>query len=85
MNISKILFAVLITLTFVSCDEMNERVLPSNTGKSGDLLVVADSAYYNNLAGEAIKQIFSQEQVGTNETLVDEVNQQQVLLEKFIV
>ena len=28
---------------------------------------------------------FSQEQVGTNETLVDEVNQQQVLLEKFIV
>lgn len=28
---------------------------------------------------------FSQEQVGTNETLVDEVNQQQLLLEKFIV
>ncbi len=28
---------------------------------------------------------FSQEQVGTNEALVDEVNQQQLLLEKFVV
>ncbi len=65
MKTVKILFIVLITsLTFVSCDEMNERVLPSATGKAGDLLIVTDSLYYNNQTGDAIKQIFSQEQVG---------------------
>ena len=53
-----------ITFGFTSCDEINERILPSSTGKPGDLLVVVDSSYYNNQSGEAIKQIFSQEQVG---------------------
>ncbi len=62
---SKIIFiGLIIAATFVSCDEMNERVLPSCTGKSGDLLIVADSVYYNNQTGEAIKHIFSQEQAG---------------------
>ncbi|NQX96794.1 MAG: DUF4837 family protein [Flavobacteriales bacterium] len=62
--IIKILFFLIIPFSFFSCDEMNERVLPSPSGKSGDLLVVMDSLYYNNKAGEAVKQIFSQEQVG---------------------
>jgi len=62
--IIKILFLLIISFSFFSCDEMNERVLPSSSGKSGDLLIVMDSLYYNNEAGEAVKQIFSQEQVG---------------------
>lgn len=57
-----IVFAI--SLLFVSCAEMNERVLPRCTGKSGDLLVVVDSVYYNHKTGTAIQQIFSQEQVG---------------------
>lgn len=65
MNINfKILIIFLIPLAFISCDEINERVLPSCTGKSGDLLIVADSLYYNHQTGDAIKKIFSQEQVG---------------------
>lgn len=55
-----IIFGFLLT----SCEDMNERVLPNCTGKAGDLLVVADSSYYNHQTGEAIKQIFSTEQVG---------------------
>lgn len=43
---------------------MNERVLPSCTGKPGDLLIVMDSLYYNNEVGEAAKQVFAQEQDG---------------------
>jgi hypothetical protein len=59
-------FLIILTLAqlIVSCDEMNERVLPSCTGKAGDLLVVVDSFYYNHQTGEAIERIFSQEQVG---------------------
>lgn len=52
------------TSFFLSCDEMNERVLPNCTGKAGDLLIVADSAIYNHQTGEALKNIFAQEQVG---------------------
>lgn len=59
-------FLILLTIPFllISCDEMNERVLPRCTGKSGDLMVVVDSSYYNNKTGAAIQSIFSQEQVG---------------------
>ena len=60
----KLSIIVVVSLTFVSCDEMNERVLPSCTGRSGDLLIVADSVTYNYQTGAAIQQIFSQEQVG---------------------
>ena len=51
-------------LFFASCDTLNERVLPSCTGKAGDLLVVADSSIYNYQTGAAVQQIFSTEQVG---------------------
>lgn len=63
-TLTKILLLLLIPFSFFSCDEINERVLPSCTGKSGDLLVVMDSTYYNHKAGDAIKEIFSQEQDG---------------------
>ncbi len=63
-HLTKIIFLFLISFTVISCDEMNERVLPSCTGKSGDLLVVVDSSYYNHNTGRAIQEIFSQEQAG---------------------
>jgi len=63
-TLTKILFLIIIPFSFFSCDEINERVLPSITGKPGDLLIVMDSVYYNYSAGEAVKQIFSQEQDG---------------------
>ena len=59
-----ILFFSLIVFGLSSCDEINERVLPNCTGRAGDLLIVADSNYYNHKTGEAIQQIFSTEQVG---------------------
>lgn len=62
--IPKLLIILTIPFAFISCEELNERVLPSCTGKSGDLLIVADSSYYNHQTGEAIKNIFSQEQLG---------------------
>lgn len=62
--IYKLIIILILPFAFISCDEMNERVLPSCTGKAGDLLVVIDSTYYNHQAGAAIQQIFSQEQVG---------------------
>ena len=52
------ILVILISFIFTSCDEMNERVLPSCTGKSGDLLIIADSACYNHETGQAIKDIF---------------------------
>jgi hypothetical protein len=55
---------VLFVVGLFACDEINERVLPNCTGKPGDLLIVADSALYNHSTGEAIRGIFSQEQVG---------------------
>jgi hypothetical protein len=65
MNIFlKLSIIVGISITFFSCEEINERVLPRCTGKSGDLLIVADSAYYNHQTGAAIQQLFSQEQIG---------------------
>ena len=58
MNIFlKISIIVGIAVSFFSCEEMNERVLPHCTGNSGDLLVVADSAFYNHLTGAAIQQV----------------------------
>ena len=63
-TLTKFLFLLIIPFSFFSCDEINERVLPSSTGKSGDLLIVMDSIYYNYSAGDAVKQIFSQEQDG---------------------
>lgn len=63
-TLTKILFLLIVPFSFFSCEEMNERVLPSCTGKAGDLLIVMDSLYYNHSAGDAIKQVFSQEQDG---------------------
>lgn len=62
--IFKISLLLLIPFIYISCDDMNKRVLPSCTGKSGDLLVVVDSFYYNHLTGSAIKAVFGQEQKG---------------------
>ena len=63
-TLPKILLLVIVPFSFFSCDEINVRVLPSSTGKAGDLLIVMDSVYYNHSAGDAVKQTFSQEQDG---------------------
>jgi len=59
-----LLFLSAIVISITSCDEINERVLPTISGKSGDLLVVVDSNYWNYKTGAAIQTIFSTEQVG---------------------
>lgn len=59
-----IVLPLVLIFLFSSCEDMNERVLPNCTGKSGDLLIVADSVYYNHKTGDAIRQVFSVEQVG---------------------
>ncbi len=64
----KLLYTISLILIFsgffISCDEINEKVLPRATGKSGELLIVADSVYWNHQTGEAIKQIFTETQEG---------------------
>jgi hypothetical protein len=67
-TISRVLYSLIslfiILFSVTSCDEINERVLPTISGKPGDLLVVIDSNYWNNQTGEAIQHIFSKEQSG---------------------
>lgn len=59
-----IVFLSILTFNISSCDEINERVLPTISGKSGDLLVVVDSNYWNHQTGNAIKEVFAVEQGG---------------------
>ncbi|HLU84255.1 MAG TPA: DUF4837 family protein [Vicingaceae bacterium] len=60
------LFLLLIILStfFYACEETNERVLPRISGKSGNLLVVVDTGYWNHQTGEAIQNAFMQTQIG---------------------
>lgn len=51
-------------VSFFSCDEINETVLPRPSGKSGNLLIIADSAYWNGKTGETIMEVFAQTQEG---------------------
>lgn len=60
---NRLLSIFLVVITLVSCDDINEKVLPDSTGKAGDLLIVADTAYYNHKTGYSIKKIFAQPQV----------------------
>lgn len=55
---------VVVATAIFSCDTINEKVLPRLTGKSGNLLVVVDSFYWNHKTGEAIMETFAKEQVG---------------------
>lgn len=57
-------FLSIFLFSITSCEEMNERILPTVSGKSGDLLVVVDSNNWNHQTGEAIQNIFSVEQSG---------------------
>jgi Domain of unknown function (DUF4837) len=60
----KITLIVTVAITVVACEGINDTILPSITGKSGDLLVVVDSSYWNNQTGEALRETFIQEQKG---------------------
>lgn len=65
MKFNPFFLILIIGITFFySCDETNERILPRISGKSGELLVVVDSSYWNNKTGEAIQEAFSTTQVG---------------------
>ncbi|PIZ06278.1 MAG: hypothetical protein COY57_02870, partial [Flavobacteriales bacterium CG_4_10_14_0_8_um_filter_32_5] len=65
MNVNHFfLLLIIFSSLFYSCDETNERILPRISGKSGELLVVVDSSYWNNKTGEAIQEAFSTTQVG---------------------
>lgn len=55
-----LLFSVVIS----SCDSINERVLPRPSGKSGNIVVVIDSFYWNHKTGEAIMETFAKTQEG---------------------
>jgi len=62
-NFKTVLFAIVI-LSLAACDMINEKVVPGITGKPGDLLIVADSSFYNNKTGRALEEVFAKEQVG---------------------
>lgn len=55
---------VLVAFAIFSCDTINERVLPRASGKSGNILVVVDSFYWNHHTGEAIMETFAKTQEG---------------------
>ena len=58
---------LMVSVSLFSCEEiekMNETVLPRASGKSGELLIVSDSVYFNNKTGQAIKETFTQTQEG---------------------
>ena len=56
--------AIIFSVVIVSCDTINEKVLPRASGKSGNVLVVVDSFYWNNQTGAAIMESFAKTQEG---------------------
>lgn len=51
------------SITLVGCDEA-ERQLPNSTGKSGELLIIVDTAVWNSEVGTALKNCFAGEEPG---------------------
>lgn len=63
----QILLLIITSAFFFSCDELaeiNETVLPRASGKSGEMLIVCDSVFFNGKTGNAIKEAFTQTQEG---------------------
>lgn len=63
-KIRSLIYFLFIVSVFVSCADLNERVLPRISGKAGDLLIVIDSVYWDNKTGAELQSIFSKEQGG---------------------
>ena len=59
-----ILGIILISLSIFSCVGSDNEILPGGTGKSGDLLVVMDSAFWRGSTGESIARCFAATQDG---------------------
>lgn len=61
----RLLWVLPLIVFFASCDsESSKRSLPSSTGKSGELIIVVDTAYINNKTGEALESVFMEELYG---------------------
>lgn len=56
----KLLLVLASIILFFSCEEIktDPSLLPSSTGKYGEVLIVVDTLYENRQTGEAINQIF---------------------------
>ncbi|HSW67831.1 MAG TPA: DUF4837 family protein [Bacteroidales bacterium] len=57
-----IVFGLTIGLIFYSCS--NERVIPNSSGKSSEMLVVANPSIWNGITGEAIRSYFGRNMDG---------------------
>lgn len=59
------LASISLSLFIIGCsDESSKRSLPSSTGKSGELIIVVDTAYMHNKTGKALEQVFMEELYG---------------------
>ena len=57
--------SISLSLFIIGCsDESSKRSLPSSTGKSGELIIVVDTAYMHNKTGKALEQVFMEELYG---------------------
>jgi len=51
-------FFIALSVVFVSCSTQGGRVLPSASGKVGELIVVVDNAIWNGAYGDSIRSVF---------------------------
>ena len=59
-----LLFFLAIGIPLSSCiEEENAKVLPGSTGKSGELIVVVDTKYWDGELGQAIRNVLAFEHV----------------------
>lgn len=64
MSRRKIFNALLLALFFFGCGNEAQRVLPSNTGKHNELIVVVKDQLWGDKVRQAIQDIFAQPQAG---------------------
>lgn len=60
-----LLFLISFTFLLYSCDDTtSKRTLPDSNGRSGELIIVVDTAYANNKTGRALEDVFLEELYG---------------------
>jgi len=62
--LEKLFFVSIFQVAILSCGNDNFKTLPEITGRSGDLLVVMDTAFKSLQTGEAVMETFASEQFG---------------------
>ena len=59
---SKNLLYLFIIIFGISCDhQVNQQILPKNTGKTNEIIVVIEDYFWENSQGNIIRDIFSKE------------------------